>query len=603
MSNNSDFSAIQAQIISYLKNQSQFTSYNFSGSALSLFTEILSYNTAIAAATANLSFNEAFLDTANQRSNVVSQAKSIGYIPRSATAPTAQINILLTVSGNPEQYLLPAGTAFSTNIDTTSYTYVTTQDYVLKNVSNTFSGQINIVQGVLTSFRYVVDTSLPQQRFTIPSQDVDLDYLSVTWKNQSTDSLYTPLESANSIGFGKINSETLVYFVQEAFDGYFDVSFGDGIFGKALGNGNIVLLNYLITNEDASNGAMSFSLSSSLSNVTSISIDTVSNAVGGSQRETVDSIKFLAPLVYQAQDRAVTSSDYTALLKNNLGNINDVTCWGGELQNPPFYGKVFIAIAPVGDIQFTVSQKDNIISAFLSNYNIVGVRPTIVDPNYLFVNVDTTIRYNAKLFNANSNISLQSDITTAITNFFNTSVNKFGQNLYFTQLTTAINAVSPVIETNITNLTLQRELEIVPSVATQYLFNFNNAIAPNSVASNQIVIGSNNYFMLDLPQGTAPFTTGNIAIYSLNGDTIQYFDTNVGTVNYNTGVVNIPNLKIDNITLDPIDQLLVMSIAQGSITDAANHTVIVTDNSVYCNGREDIIVLGTITVSLVGDQS
>lgn len=598
-----DFSTIKASIISYLQNQQQFSSYNFSGSAMQVFVDVLSYNTSIAAANANLAFNEAFLDTAVNRANVVSSSKEIGYIPRSVTAPLSEINISLTVSGNPSQYLIPAGTTFSTTINGVSYTYSTIKDNILNNVGNVFASNIEIAQGVFTTFQYVRDTNLPQQRLTVPSKNADLQYLTVSFKNQSSDALYIPLESAISLGFGNITGQSLVYFVQEMFDGFFDVYFGDDIFGKSLNNGNVILLKYLITNADASNQANNFTITSSLTNVTSVTIDTISNATGGAQRESVDSIKFLAPLFFQAQDRAVTSTDYVALLKNNLGNINDVTAWGGELQNPPFYGKVFIAIAPVGDINFTTAQKDNIISTFLNKFNVIGVRPTLVDPNYLFVNVSTTIRYNAKLYNSNTNVNLQNNVSAAITNFFNTSVNKFGRDLFFTQLTTAIDAVSPIIETNITNLTLSRELVIVPSTATRYLFEFNNAIAPNTVASNEIVIGGVNYFMKDIPQGVAPFSTGNIAIYNLNGNVVQFLNTNVGIVNYDTGEINIPNLQIDNITADPINQLLIMSVGQGNITDSNHPSVIVTDYNVYANGRDDIIVLGTVNITLVSDQS
>jgi hypothetical protein len=596
-----DFTAIQTDIINYLKNQTQFSDYVFTGSAISVLVDIMAYNASNMAVNANLVFNETMLDTANQRANVVSRAKELGYIPRSKTAATANIRMSFVVSGNPTQYILPANTRFSATINGSTYTFVTTDENIFTNVSNVFTSTITIAQGVLTSYQYIRDITQTQQRFTIPTTNVDLNYLTVSKKNSISDIAFSIVENFNNLTFSDVKATTSVFFLSEMYDGYYDTYFGDNVFGAALNNGNVILLQYLITNADVVNGAQSFTLASTLPTVSALTITTINAAFGGSQNESIESVKFVAPLFHQAQDRAVTETDYAALLKNSLGIINDVSVWGGEKNTPKAYGRVFVAIDPVGNQILSSSEKKLIVDSYLSKYNIVGIIPEILDPNYIFVDVSTTVTYNARLFNRNNNLDLESNVNTAITNFFIQQVNKFGQSLYYSKLLATIDGVSPIIEDNITNLTLTRQVGIIPGIATNYAFNFNNAIEPGSLIASQIVINSVNYFIKDIP--TAGTVTGVLAIYKMNGNNVQYLNTTAGTVNYNTGAVLLQNVKIDDIVLDPINKELSMTVSQGNLVDLANQNIVTTDFNVYANGRDDIVVLRNISIALIADNS
>ena len=595
-----DFATVRQSLQTFLSNQTQFNSYNFDGSAMSVLLDILAYNTTYLASYGNMVFSESFLDTAAQMSSVTSRAKELGYLPRSMQAAKANINLSFSVAGNPSQYILPKNTVFAATVDSTTYNFVTTEDITFTNVANVFSQTIEVAQGVLTSYQYVVDLTNTAQRLIIPSTAVDTDFLTVSFMDSISDIAFIPVPYVDAFSLGAIDGTTLLYLLQLSFDGFYEVFFGDGTIGQAVASGNVVQLNYLITNGDSANAAQNFTLSSTLSGVTSMTITTIDAATGGSQAETVDSIKFLAPLFFESQDRAVTTNDYIVLLKNNYGNVSDVSVWGGEQNNPPYYGKVFIAIAPTGGGTLSQTNKDAITNDIISKYNIVSIRPQIVDPNYIYVSVNTNVTYNAKLYTSLTNADLQSQVTTSITNFFATQGNKFGNTIYYSKLCAAIDLTAPIILDSITNLTLQRVTPILPGTATEYTFNFNNAISPNSVVSNQFVIDGVTYNLKDLPDGNL-LATGKLQVYTVSGNNVTYLFTNAGTINYNTGTLTLPNIRIDSILTDPINQLLAISVGQGDFLDIANPNIVTSDKNIYCNGREDIVVLqqGGINVNLI----
>ena len=603
-----DFSTIKSNLQTYLQNQSQFRDYNFTGSAINILLDILAYNTHYAASHANLVFAETFMDSAQLRGSVVSRAKEVGYIPRSPTTSVAVITMNFAVSGNPAQYIIPQGTIFTSSVQNTTYNFVTKEDILVENVNNSFSVTFNIHEGVINTFTYVVDLTDASQRFIIPSTNTDTNFLTVLWKANTgvDDSLYTPWAYSRNVELGDLTPNTPVYFLKEAFDGYFEVYFGDGVIGQALTQGNVVQLQYLITSADASIGAQTFALASALPSVSGVTIQTVSSAQGGAPVESTESVQYLAPFYYASQGRAVTEADYTSLIKTTYSSVKDVTVWGGEKNNPPYYGTVFIAVVPHNETTFSAGEKQAIQNDIVSRYNIVSIRPVIVDPDYTNVGVDVTVVYNSKLYNTAGGVSLTNVVTNAINNFFNSTVNKFGANLYYSQLVDAIDASSNLIVDCVVNLTMTKTVEIFPSIAGTYIYNFNNALYPGSLASSTMIIDGTQWQLKDVPQGSLPYQTGNIAVVRLDSSgNLIYLTQNTGTINYNTGTVVLNNIRVDSILQDPIFGELAISVSPGSTADPANPNQVYVDQNVYTDGKSQVITLkqNGITVTLLPSGS
>jgi hypothetical protein len=602
-----DFSQIKTNLINYLKSQSSLSDYNFTGSSLNILLDILAYSNHYTAMHTNLAFNETFLDSAVQRGSVVSRAQELNYIPRSKTAAFAEVEISFSVSGNPDTYILPRGTIFQSSTSGTTLQFVTTESYTFENDgNNVYTGTILLYNGKFTTYTYTVDLTNTNQRFIIPSKDVDTQFLTVLIKDSIGSTEWTSVSYIRDLQIGDITSETNIYFLKETFDGFYEVYFGDGIIGKNIENGNVIQLNYIITDGEDGNNAQTFTLVSSLSSVSGVSITTTEISASGASQETVESIKYLAPFYYQAQGRAVTEDDYKVLLLNTYSNLDDVTVWGGEKNDPPFYGKVFIAAKPHAGEYISTVTKEFIKNDIISRYNVVGVRPEIVDPDLIEVSVDVVSTYNNKLYSTSSTIDLNSLITTAISDFFSNQVNKFGKPLYYSKLLNAIVDSSDLLLNTILNLSLTKSKEIFSGINGTYNFYFNNAIYPGSVISNAIVIDNTTWYIKDVPTTlTLPYTDGKLVIYRISGNTTIYYSEDAGTVDYNTGEIVLSNIKIDNILNDQVNKLLTFTVSMGSFADSENPNTVYIDQNVYTNERDQIITLkdGGITITLLPDES
>lgn len=597
-----DFIRIRETIKNFYKNQSKFSDYDFEGSAISFWLDTVAYGAHYHAAHSNLVFSETFLDTANERPSVVSRATELGYLSRSATASKARVNISFSVSGNPQEFILPKNTRFSAVVNGVSYAFTTIRDYIFENDGNgVFSKTIEIYQGKLTTYNHTFNFNDLSQRIIIPSKKADLRFLSVY-----VDAF--PVPFADNIQLGNITPNTMVYFLKEAIDGFYEIYFGDGVVGRIPENGAVIELNYLITDGADANGARAFSQSSNIPNVGAISITLVEAANGGGEQESTESIKFLAPFYYQSQNRAVTEDDYKVLVLKNYSDIEDISVWGGEKNDPPFYGKVFMAVKPIQSVFLSNAIKQSIQRDVVSKFNILSIRPEIVDPDYIDVSVNTVIRYNARLYGATSSTSLENEIRESIENYFSDNLGKFGKQLYYSKLVSAIDSTSSLILNVVANLTLEKTKEIFTGISGTYKYTFNNAIHPGSVVSNDFEIGGLIWKIRDIPNPTVSgvHTTGRIAIYrTTDQGNIVFLNRNTGTVNYNTGEIEIKNIRIDSIVNDPSFKRLVIGVAPGALADVDNPQTAFTDYNVYTNERDQIIRLksGAISITMIPDAT
>ena len=381
-----DFDQIKKNLKNYLKSQSQFNGYDFEGSGLSSLLDVLAYNTHYNAMTAHFALNEAFLDSAQIRGNIVTRAKLLGYIPRSVLAPRATVTVTVDVSGEsgiiPSTLTLPRGAKLTTNVDGRNYRYVVLDEQsAVISSNNTFVfDNVTIVEGTRKKLLYRVDNDIENQKYQISDDDADTSTLRVLVQANEQSSSYDNYTQFDSLL--NVDSSSRVYYLQENSNEYFEVYFGDGVTGKKPLNNNIVTLDYIFTNGEDSNGANVFSMVDNIGGYSSITISTLTKAQGGTEKETNESIRFNAPLTFTSQNRAVTSDDYRAIINKEFTNISSISTWGGEDNDPPDYGAIYISIKPLVNEVLSPNEKTEIINTILKGKSVVSITPVIVDPNF-----------------------------------------------------------------------------------------------------------------------------------------------------------------------------------------------------------------------------
>ena len=487
-----DFDTIKSNLKTFLNQQSTFTDYDFEGSGLSVLLDILAYNTHYNAYYLNMVANEAFLDTALLRDSVVSHAKSLGYVPYSKTAPIATINLLANSATSTASTLtIPAGFSFLSNkIDGKSYNFVVLEDVrVTKANSSFYFENLEIYEGQLITYSFTHNQSTnPKQIFTLPDNNIDTTTIKVGVSPSSSNTSVSTYSKVTDIL--DISSSSEVYFLQENKNGQFQIYFGNDVVGKKLPDGAIVSATYLLTNGDVANKSNNFiatatlsdTLNESLSNFT---ITSVSAAAGGSEREDVDSIKYGASAQFSTQNRLVTLKDYESYLKKNYPSIDSLSVWGGETEDPPTYGKVYISLKPKLNYYISETEKQRIIDEIISPKAIVAVGAEIRDPEYLYLIVDNYVEYNKKKTTQSAE-SIKNSIRTAILLYRDTNLNKFDSTFVLSKLQDTIDNVDlNAITGSETTLRLQKRFKPSLGDSTTYTINF-NALLHRGTTTNKL---------------------------------------------------------------------------------------------------------------------
>jgi len=587
-----DFDAIKLNLKSFLQGQSQFQDYDFEGSSLNILLDVLSYNTHYMAFLANMATNELYLDSADIRNNIVSLAKMIGYTPSSPRAPIANIDIILN-NASGTSITMNKGTVFTTTVNNSSYQFVTNSDFTTTPVAGVYKfSNVPIYEGTLVTFKYTNDSTDSDQKFIIPNDKVDTSTLQVRVQNSVSD---TTLETyALAGGYNNVTDTSKVYFIQEGKDGRYEIYFGDGTNGKALVDGNIIILDYIITNVKEANGASSFKLSDNIGGFTNVTISTTSAAQGGVEGETNDSIKLNAPLQYAAQERAVTSTDYETLVKSIYPNALSVSAWGGEDDETPRYGIVKIGIKAASGSTLTETTKQDIVNK-LKPFNVASVVPQIVDPEITSVILTSTVKYNTSATTKSSD-TLKSEIISSLTDYNTNTLQKFDAIYRHSKVTGLIDDVDNSILSNITTVKIRKSFTPTISSSTKYAIYFRNALfnphAGHNKAAGGIlsstgfkVTGNDNEMFFD-DDGN-----GNVRRYFLSSGIRTYANETQGTINYTTGEIILNSLNVASIsnirgatstliemTITPLsndvvpvrDQIVEIDIANSNITVTAD---------------------------------
>ena len=590
-----DFDDIKSNLKAFLQDQTQFSDYNFEGSGFSVLLDTLAYNTHYLGFNANMLANELYLDSADIRKNTVSLAKMLGYTPSSPKAPVANVDILLN-NASGTSVTMNKGKTFTSTIDGISYEFVTNTDTTITPSNGVYRfSDINIYEGTLVTYRYTVDSTDVDQKFIIPSVNADTSTLKVTVQTSAVDTSLTTYTLAN--GLKSLTSTSQAYFLQETDTGKFQVYFGDGVLGQNLSDGNIVILEYIVTNKTEANGASTFTLTGSIDGFTNVSITTNSSAQGGAESESKESIRYNAPLQYTAQDRAVTTTDYETLVRSIYPNALSISAWGGEDDETPVYGVVKIAIKAASGSTLTNSTKQNIITS-LRPYNVASVRPEIVDPEITSVLLSVNAKFDKKSTSKTAE-TLQSEVIDAISDFNTNTLQRFDGVFRYSKLTGIIDDIDSSILSNITTLEIRKTFAPTLNLSTKYDVYFRNAIynphtghMPILFSSGFRVSGDSREMFLD-DDGQ-----GNVRRYYLVSGIRTYADNLQGTIDYSTGQITINSLNVSSISNIRNNTSTVIEL---TVTPASNDVVPVRNQIVEIDVGNSII--NVVEDTFVGGSS
>lgn len=487
-----DFNTLKTNFTTFLRSQDTFKDYNFEGSGMSVLLDVLAYNTQYNAYYLNQVANEMFLDSAVQRPSVVSHAKLLNYTPKSAIAPTAEVNVTVTNVTTDSSLTLAAYSSFlSSDIDGVNYNFINTDSYTVNVVNNSaIFENVKIKQGVLSSYNYTVDTTAnPTLTFEIPDETVDTTTLKVVIQQSSSNSSYDIYNLATSVL--SLDGTSKVYFLQESLNGTYEIYFGDGVVGKTLNYGNIVNISYLSTEGFAAEGANSFVLMDNIGQYPASSVDSVLPATQGGDKESIESIKLQAPKTYSAQNRAVNKNDYiVALQQNTLGiSFDAVNVWGGEQNDTPVYGQVFISLKPAGVYRLTDTQKSQIIDEVIKPISVVTVSPTVVDPDYTYLKLVVDVLYDPKKTTLTAS-QIQDGVKSAVGTFATNSLNTFNSTFNGYDLLNAVQNYNSSIITSEYDLRMEKKFLPNLTSSTTYKLYYNSPLEKNMYTSGVVSLPS-----------------------------------------------------------------------------------------------------------------
>lgn len=588
-----DFDAIKSNIKTFLKAQSTFTDYDFEGAGLSVLLDILAYNTHYNALYTNLAVNESFLDSASKRSSVVSRAKEIGYVPHSAIAATATVNIVVSgTTSSPATLTLPAYSSFSTTIDGSNYTFYNTEAIVasLSGSTYTFTG-VEIKEGTPLTFKYTVADGV---QYILPNTNIDLSTLKVRVQDNASSSNFETFVNQEEII--NLDGTSQVYFVKEIEGQLYELEFGNDTIGKALVSGNVVNLTYMTTNKTDGNGARLFTYTGSTLLGGTVAVTTTTPAVGGADIESIDSVRYNAPRSYASQNRAVTVEDYKSIIFRLYPEAQTVNAWGGEDNVPPSYGRIYLSIQPTSTSILTDAQKEFIIREILKQKNVVSITPVIVDPEYINLEINTSVYYNPRL-TVKTETELKDLVINTIKAYNTENLESFTGIFRHSNLSSQIDATEDSIISNVTTIKLHREVDVQynsNSTYTIYLGNpiYDSGVPEESVTSTGFYIAGNENIMYleDLP--TYGTLEGVLRMYYYVGDIKTYHRT-FGTIDYATGTITMNELEITGIDQTETDIFeLIIKPQSNDVVSIRNQLVTIPDNNINVSVILDKVSVG-----------
>ena len=623
---NLDFDTIKANLKTFLKSQDKFKDYDFEGSGMNILLDLLAYNTHYQAFYANMVANEAFIDSAVKRDSVVSLAKSLGYTPRSYRASSATIDVVwaapTTASTVFETFktsvargevFINRGDVFVATGSGSVFTFLPMQNYkVTLEGNNCVCRGVEIKEGRFQTFTYIVNSADTAQRFIIPETQIDTSTLRVRVTKSAKDTTGIVDVWALATDINSIDGSTNAYFLQQGEDQKYEILFGDGIVGRKPSDGNAILIEYLMTRADDANGVQAFKYSgnntttgSGVSPKITIPVNengTPQTSYGGGQPEDIESIRYYAPRNYQSQERTVTAEDYKTILTRDYTTADSILVWGGEESDPPQYGKVFVSIKPQNATKLSTLEKLSIQNTILQRKNILGITPEVVDPDYTYLVIDMTVRYDPTLTGMGAS-DLEKLLSTTVDAYMTERLGKFGLNFRFSKFVTFMDGINQSITSTDANIKLQKRFEPVVGRSGVYTikFNFDNEVY-HPVDGYPAVLSSSAFGHLDTDGVTEVDAYmeddgyGNIRIYKLVGSEKITLVERAGTLNYSNGVISLTDfnptyiLPADSteiaLTIIPLNKDIFTRRNQILVVDKENSNITVVPDSFRTERRQ-----------------
>ena len=608
-----DFDQIKTNLVAHMKaTDTTFNDYNYEGSAMSTIIDVLAYITHVNSMNANFALNETFLDTSQLRSSVISHAKLLGYTPRSIAPSVAYIDMTMAKgvasplwnhdgSNTPLPLSMARGTKFSTTIDSVLYPMFSSVTQTINyDATNGWKfSNVKLEQGTLANIVYTYQNN-KFESYVIPATNVNTAAIKVT----VTDSGSTNAAKVYSLNKNMVtlNGSSEVFFLEEGRDGYYEVKFGDNIIGKRPGNGNSITIEYsTIAAGIDINGATTFVMTDSLNGNSDETVTLVTKATGGAARETKESVKFNAPLAHISQNRAVTPDDYKAIIKNEFADVEAVSVWGGEDHDVPDYGKVYISIKPLSAEVLTAEQKTTIKTNILKPKNVVSITPVLIDPEYIYIDLQIFFKYNPNLATVTAS-GLATSVRSSITAYNTDTLKTFGGIFRASNVGRKIDDTSIAILSNVMRVKMSKKLTPTLGTATSYSLKFNQALTDldgtsgttgSYVTSNMFTFGGAQCMLKDYYDTSSETRI----IQVVDGGGIIY-STNAGTVNETTGTVTLTSF---NPTALPTGQTTIDVTVKPASTDVApkrNTLLSINTTTATITGEIDTMATGGTTAGI-----
>lgn len=594
-----DFEDISLNLRNYLKGQDQFKDYDFDGSSMSILVDLLAYASHIGAVNTNIAASELFLDSAQIRKNVVSRAKDLGFVPQSETGATAIVDITLSGVKNPDdtypttvEMSLNRGSLFQSTFDGTTYDFIVPSTIKPTQSGDTYIyNNVQLVQGTYASDTFVYDTQLPNPKFVLTNKRVDKSRIQVSVNSNGVTSTY-----ALSTNISNITTTSKVFYEQENEDGFREIYFGDGVLGQQLLDGDIITVTYIVVDPTHANGARTFAMINSINGFSNVQTVATSIAQGGAEKESIESIKFKANKFYTSQNRLVTLNDYKAKVSEYYPNADAVAVWGGEDNNPPEYGKIFVALKPKNSDYLSDTEKKEVVRK-LNALNMLTVRPTIVDPEIIKILVSTTFKYNANATTLSQG-ELETVVINAINTFDNQNLSNFDSIFRHSNLIKTIDESNDAILSNTTNIRLKKSQKVFTDTTRGVTVEFGNGLFNPHVGHNKSgggIIVTTGFKVSGDSVNTQYFDDdgeGNLRRYYLSGSTRIYQDNSAGTVDYATGKISINSIFFTSVV--NVDSTIDFTVIPNSLDVVATrgNLVDIDQQSITVKGEIDTIASG-----------
>jgi hypothetical protein len=547
---NLDFTSLKDSLKTYLKTQNVFKDYDFEGSNINVLLDVLSYNTYMNTFYLNMIGNEMFLDSAQLRESVISRAKELNYTPRSFKSARATVTLTIQTTGNTASITMPKGTTFNSRIGSNTFTFSTDENKVISGANSTFvSDEFVIYEGQYVNDTFTVNNSDVSQRFVLSNPTIDTDSLTVTVIEDNGAEILSYLR-ATSLFDKQANSQ--IFFVQGAENDKYEVLFGDGVLGRKPKDNSVVVCEYRISKGELPNGAFKFTSDGAIQGFSNVVVTTVSAAAQGAIHETIESVKFNAPRYFTTQERAITAEDYRNLLLLNFPEINAISVYGGEEAVPPVYGKVFIAV-DLKNVDGVPDIRKQQYYNFIKPRASLSIDPIFIDPDFMYVSIDSTVRYNLNTTALNSE-SIKELILTAIRDFNGIYLDDFNTTLRYSSLVKTIDATDRSILSNDTTIRPIRVVLPETGIEKNYDIDFAQElendfadVQRNHPSNYLSTIESTNFVVQNKLVSLEDDGKGTVRTITLDGTT-HVVVNDVGTVDYKTGKVQLKRLNITEYT-------------------------------------------------------